>query len=172
MYLFNIVVLDCLDFVLTTDPRNNKPIAIKLCKLPSGSVVIETVSEEKCTGSIEVEAKLVVDMAKTIIFPAASNYLMDLASTHSGMSQLGIDFDKSSAESVASSSNAMMAGVAKLSAALEKEDFASTEEHMQFLANDVCSLMNEVREHADALEGEVSDDMWPLAKYREMLFIK
>ena len=122
--------------------------------------------------SIEVEAKLVVDMAKTMIFPAASNYLMDLASTHSGMSQLGIDFDKSSAESVASHSNAMMAAVAKLSEALEKEDFASTEEHMQYLAKDVLALMNEVREHADALEGEVSDDMWPLAKYREMLFIK
>jgi len=43
---------------------------------------------------------------------------------------------------------------------------------MQYLAKDICSLMNEVREHADALEGEVSDDMWPLAKYREMLFIK
>ena len=122
--------------------------------------------------SIEVEAKLVVDMAKTIIFPAASNYLMDLASTHSGMSQLGIDFDKSSAESVASHSNAMMGAVAKLSEALEKEDFASTEAHMQYLAKDILPLMNEVREHADALEGEVSDDMWPLAKYREMLFIK
>lgn len=130
------------------------------------------VYSEQYVLAIEVEAKLVVDMAKTIIFPAASNYLMDLASTHSGMSQLGIDFDKSSAETVAKESNAMMAGVAKLGAALDKEDFANTEEHMQFLANDVCSLMLEVRSHADALEGEVSDDMWPLAKYREMLFIK
>ena len=48
---------DCLDFVLTTDPRNNKPIAIKLNKLPSGSVVIETLSEESCIGKIEMEAK-------------------------------------------------------------------------------------------------------------------
>lgn len=48
---------DCLDFVLTTDPRNNKPIAIKLCQLPPGSVVIETLSEEVCLGRIEVEAK-------------------------------------------------------------------------------------------------------------------
>ena len=68
--------------------------------------------------------------------------------------------------------NAMMAAVAKLSTALEKEDFASTDEHMQFLANDVRGLMDEVRAHADALEGEVADDMWPLPKYREMLFIK
>ncbi|XP_066924328.1 cold shock domain-containing protein E1-like [Clytia hemisphaerica] len=48
---------DCLDFVLTTDPRNNKPIAIKLNKLPAGSVVVETLSEESCIGRIEMEAK-------------------------------------------------------------------------------------------------------------------
>ena len=122
--------------------------------------------------SIEVEAKLVIEMAKTMIYPATANYLMDLASTHAGMSQLGIDFDKSAAESVASDSNAMMTAVAKLSDALAKEDFASIEDHMQFLAKDVRGLMDEVREYADSLEGQVSDDMWPLAKYREMLFIK
>lgn len=53
----NLLVGDCLEFVLTTDPRNNKPIAIKLAKLPSGSVVIETISDETCIGRIEVEAK-------------------------------------------------------------------------------------------------------------------
>jgi len=32
--------------------------------------------------------------------------------------------------------------------------------------------MDKVREYADALEGEVADDLWPLPKYQEMLFIK
>jgi glutamine synthetase len=32
--------------------------------------------------------------------------------------------------------------------------------------------MDEVRVHADALETEIADEMWPLPKYREMLFIK
>jgi glutamine synthetase len=32
--------------------------------------------------------------------------------------------------------------------------------------------MNEVRAHADVLETEVADELWPLPKYREMLFIK
>ena len=50
-------LLDCLEFVLTTDPRNNKPIAIRLSKLPSGSVVIETITDETCIGCIEVEAR-------------------------------------------------------------------------------------------------------------------
>jgi glutamine synthetase len=32
--------------------------------------------------------------------------------------------------------------------------------------------MNEVRLHADALEMEVADELWPFPKYSEMLFIK
>ena len=65
-----------------------------------------------------------------------------------------------------------MAAVGKLSTANEKHDFASTEEHMQFCAKDIFSLMEEVRSHADALEVLVADDLWPLPKYQEMLFIK
>ena len=43
---------------------------------------------------------------------------------------------------------------------------------MQFCAGDIRALMNEVRLHADALEREVADELWPLPKYQEMLFIK
>jgi glutamine synthetase len=32
--------------------------------------------------------------------------------------------------------------------------------------------MAEVREYADALERVVADDLWPLPKYAEILFIK
>ncbi|MCU7819057.1 MAG: glutamine synthetase III [gamma proteobacterium symbiont of Lucinoma myriamae] len=122
--------------------------------------------------SLEVEAKLVVDMAKTIIYPAAVRYLSDLSMASAGMSEMGVDMDNSTAQAVATATNAMMAGVSKLSKGMEKEDFASTEEHMQYFANDILSLMNEVREHADTLETEVADELWPLPKYQEMLFIK
>jgi glutamine synthetase len=66
----------------------------------------------------------------------------------------------------------MMLAVAKLSAASAKEDFANTEVHLQHMANEICGAMDKVRIHADALEGVVADDMWPLATYEEMLFIK
>ena len=122
--------------------------------------------------SIEVEAKLVIDMAKTSIYPAAMSYLSGLAKTGKRMHKLKIELDNSTAETIATEINAMMAAVDKLSDALAKEDFASTEEHMQFCANDIRSLMEEVRSHADALEAEVADELWPLPKYQEMLFIK
>lgn len=122
--------------------------------------------------SIEVEAKLVVDMGKTLIYPAAMSYLAELSITHSSMTEMGIELDNSVAKKIALESNAMMAAIAKLSIAIEKHDFASTEEHMQYCANDIRNLMNEVRLHADTLETEVADELWPLPKYQEMLFIK
>ena len=65
-----------------------------------------------------------------------------------------------------------MATVEKLKTALEKHDFDSTDAHMAFLAADVRSLMDEVRAYGDSLEMLVADNLWPLPKYREMLFIK
>jgi len=122
--------------------------------------------------SIDVEAKLVIDIAKTSIYPAALRYLSDLSMTNAGLAEMSIDMDNSVAETVAAESKAMMDAVNRLSQAMEKEDFASTDEHMQFVANDILGLMNEVRSHADTLETEVADELWPLAKYHEMLFIK
>jgi glutamine synthetase len=115
--------------------------------------------------SIEVEAKLVVEMATTMIYPAAVSYLSSIAAA-------GLKLENSPATKVADTASAMMASVEKLSAALEIENFSTTEAHMSFLAADVCDLMGEVRESADALEMLVADNMWPLPKYREMLFIK
>lgn len=122
--------------------------------------------------SIEVEAKLVIDMAKTLIYPAAISYLAELSITSSSMAEMGIDLDKSIATKVALESNAMLAAVAKLKEAIAKHDFATTEDHMQHCAKVILILMAEVRLHADILETEVADELWPLPKYQEMLFIK
>jgi len=122
--------------------------------------------------SIEVEAKLVVDMATTSIYPAAIEYLSQLASTSSAMAALSITLDNSVAAAVASEANAMMTAVSTLNTALAVHDFASTEEHMQYAAGTLRSLMLEVRGHADVLEALVADDLWPMPKYSEMLFIR
>ena len=122
--------------------------------------------------SIDVEAKLVVDMAKTVIYPAAITYLADLTVTGTSLAEMNIELDNTVASTVAAEASAMMAAVGKLSDAMKKEDFASAEEHMQYCANDLLGLMADVRTHADALETEVADELWPLPKYQEMLFIR
>jgi glutamine synthetase len=122
--------------------------------------------------AIEVEAKLVVSMAKTIIYPAAVRYLSELSLAIANAAAIGIEIDKESAQTVSNLIKLLMDGVSKLSAAIAKQDFASIEEHMQYSAQTIRPLMDQVREYADTLEGEVADNFWPLPTYQEMLFVK
>ncbi len=121
---------------------------------------------------IAVESKLVVSMVTRTIYPVATAYLSELAQSASAAAELGVDFDKSLAKSIAANINGMMKSVGKLKKAMDKDKFKSVEDHMQFCAGDIRSLMDEVRSYVDALEAEVADDFWPLPTYQEMLFIK
>ncbi|WP_419548189.1 glutamine synthetase III [Microcystis sp.] len=122
--------------------------------------------------AIEVEAKLVVSMAKTIIYPAAVRYLSELSSAISNAAAIGIEINKENAQTLSNLIKLMMDSVGKLSEAIAKHDFDSIEEHMQYSAQTIRPLMDKVREYADTLEGEVADNFWPLPTYQEMLFVK
>ncbi|PPD43405.1 MAG: glutamine synthetase type III [Methylobacter sp.] len=122
--------------------------------------------------AIEVEAKLVISMAKTGIYPAVVKYLSDLSGTISCLKANGVELGNENLIKVSTTLNTMMATVGKLSNALGQHDFADTEGHMQFCAKTIRPLMDEVRSYADALESEVADELWPFPTYQEMLFIK
>ncbi|KAB0240394.1 glutamine synthetase type III [Microcystis aeruginosa EAWAG127a] len=122
--------------------------------------------------AIEVEAELVVSMAKTIIYPAAVRYLSELSLAIANAAAIGIEINKENAQTVSNLIKLLMDGVSKLSAAMAKDDFDSIEEHMQYSAQTIRPLMDKVREYADTLEGEVADNFWPLPTYQEMLFVK
>lgn len=122
--------------------------------------------------AIEVEAKLVIDMATTSIYPAAMSYLSGLTNTIASAKEIGITLDTTTAGSVARNTDSMMNSISTLSEALSVHDFPSPEAHMQYCAGTICGLMVEVRGYADLLETIVADEFWPLPKYAEMLFIK
>jgi glutamine synthetase len=122
--------------------------------------------------SIEVEAKLVIDMAKTAIYPAAMRHLADIAATVAGLEEMGINLNQDNIKTVVELTNSMTTKVSKLASALAKEDFGTIEEHMKYSSSTLRSLMDDVRADVDALEAEVADDLWPLPTYQEMLFIK
>ncbi|HWE34866.1 MAG TPA: hypothetical protein VG410_15345, partial [Solirubrobacteraceae bacterium] len=44
--------------------------------------------------------------------------------------------------------------------------------HGEYMRDTVIPAMDDVREAADKLEKIVADDLWPLPKYSEILFIK
>ncbi len=122
--------------------------------------------------AIEVEAKLVISMAKTGIYPAVVKYLSDLSVTINSLKANEVELSNEPLVQVTELLTAMMASVAKLSAAISQHDFATIEEHLQFCAKTVRPLMDEVRSFADGLEGEVADELWPFPTYQEMLFLK
>jgi len=120
---------------------------------------------------IEMEATLVIDMAKTIIYPASVRYLSELCNSIAGLKEIGISLDDATTKKVASLTESMMETVSKLNSALAHESKDITD-HMQYSAKTLRPLMDKVREYADELEGEIADDLWALPKYQEMLFIK
>ena len=122
--------------------------------------------------SIEVEAKLVIDIAKTAIYPAAMRHLADIAATVAGLEEMGINLNQDNIKLVAELTNSLTTKVSKLASALAKEDFSTIEKHMKYSSSTLRSLMDDVRADVDALEAEVADDLWPLPTYQEMLFIK
>ncbi len=122
--------------------------------------------------SIEVEARLMVKMAKTMIYPAAMEYLSQLSATVTNLTHLNITLDKENIQKIANLTNALVSGITHLETALAKEDFVDTEEKMQHCASTLIPVMKEVRDSVDTLESEVADSLWPLPSYQEMLFIK
>ncbi|MEM6449082.1 MAG: glutamine synthetase III [Cyanobacteria bacterium P01_D01_bin.105] len=122
--------------------------------------------------SIEVEAKLVTDIAKTLIYPAAMRYLSESAGAIANLSEIGIETDKAPVEKIAGLAKKVFDEANQLESAIAKHDFGSSEEHMNYCAGTIRGMMDSIRAAADTLESEIADDLWPLPTYEEMLFIK
>jgi len=130
------------------------------------------ISAEQFIKHIDVEVKLTAEIAKTRILPAAISHLTEQVESYAVLADAKIDLDSSEIKFVTEQVKALKAAVAKLQQLAVKHDFASIEEHMQYYAQTVRPAMDTVRAAADALEGEVADDLWPMPTYMEMLFIK
>jgi len=64
--------------------------------------------------------------------------------------------------------------VATIGVLVAANDHPDTEgmHHARYMRDEVIPAMDAVRGVADRLERVVADDLWPLPKYQEMLFIK
>ncbi|HEY2122132.1 MAG TPA: glutamine synthetase III [Chthoniobacterales bacterium] len=122
--------------------------------------------------SVNVEALTVIEMAKTIIYPAAVRYQGELAETAAKLKAAGLEPDTTVLHRVTELTKALLTGVSKVEEALYHASNGSAEAHAAHFKDAVLPAMLEVRTAADSLEGLVADDLWPLPTYQEMLFIK
>jgi glutamine synthetase len=131
----------------------------------------ETYLEQFCK-SISVEAKLMSEMAKTLIFPAAMRYQSELAATCINMKQAGYDSDCPILDQIAPLVQSLQESIARLDEAFAGHGGRGPLDEARYYCDVVLPAMAELRGHADQLEGLVADDLWPLPTYQEMLFIK
>ncbi len=127
---------------------------------------------EQYVKTVAVESKLVVKMAKTTILPAALTYQKQLADTAASVKAAGVDADVSLLKDVSALTAKLSGAIAALEKEMAHEGGSSSLDHAKHYAHGVLPAMLKVREAADALEGVVADDVWPLPTYQEMLFIK
>jgi glutamine synthetase len=126
---------------------------------------------EQYVKTIVAEAKLVVEMARTMIFPAAVRYQNELASTCTNLKQLGYTFDTDTLDEITKLVKGLQDSTTLLEKSLAHHSGGLVEE-AKHCCHQVLPGMAKVREFADKLEGYVADDLWPLPTYQEMLFIK
>ena len=130
------------------------------------------IAYEHYVKSVNVEANTVIEMAKTIIYPAAMRYQGELADTAAKLKAAGMEADTTILGKVSEMTKALLNGVSKVESSLNHGPNGSVEGHAKHFKEEVLPAMLEVRTAADALEGMVADDLWPLPTYQEMLFIK
>jgi glutamine synthetase len=120
--------------------------------------------------SVGVEARLTLEIASTVILPAALRYQTELSSNVASLKSIGVEADTSTLGEVTAAIQSFRVAISQLRGQIAEEHRATAEaeaEHVQA----ALKVMNAVRSTADELEGLVADDLWPLATYQEMLFI-
>jgi glutamine synthetase len=119
---------------------------------------------EQYVMNINIEAETAATIARTMVLPAAVRYLNELQT--SGLAELIGEVEPL---------------IKELHFALLKLEDANLDENHPdsspmkeaiYMRDSVIPAMEDVRDVADRLEKLVADDLWPLPKYSEMLFIK
>lgn len=133
---------------------------------------------ESYTLKLQIESRILGEMALNEVVPVAVNYLNQLIKNVKGMKEIGLP--KSSYESqvrlierISSHVNAIEKSVDEMVEARKvanKLDDASKK--AKAYCDDVKPYFDTIRYHADKLELFVDDKLWPVPKYRELLFLK
>ena len=136
---------------------------------------------ETYTKKIQIEARVFGDLTMNHIIPVATHYQSMLLKNVQNMRTV---FPLDEAESLSKRNVKIIRDIAERTQIIEKgvEDLVNarkvankiTDEREKAIAyhDTVAPKMEEIRYHIDKLELTVSDELWTLPKYRELLFIK
>jgi glutamine synthetase len=120
---------------------------------------------EQYVTKLNIEAESTSSIARTMLLPASIRYLSELTGAEMGemTSELRSKVDE------------FYYAITKLEEANLEENHPTSEDlldHAKYFHDTVVTAMGDVRVIADELEKLTADDLWPLPKYEEILFIK
>lgn len=138
------------------------------------------VEMEKFVKKIQIEARVLGDLVINHIVPTALAYQNVLISNVKGMREvMGADADRlteNEKQLISKVSEHVMAIRSKVQQMIDARKVSNKIESEIDKAfaydRDVRPLMQEIRYHVDKLELIVDNEMWPLPKYRELLFFR
>ncbi len=127
---------------------------------------------------VQIEARIIGYISANHVLPAAINYQNTLMENIKGLKEIGM------AEATYKAQFNLVSVISghiqnindAVEAMIDARKKANAENDMQKRAtmycNDVKTCFDTIRYHADKLELVVDDKLWPLPKYRELLFIR
>jgi glutamine synthetase len=136
----------------------------------------EEIFVEQYFKTVNIEGEMTAELARTVVLPAAVRYLDDLLDAFHNYRDVGTNVQPTGltrlVESLNETVNELVESLEHLdaqNAELGGDDVHSKAFHMR---DNVIPAMSRVRDACDRLERMVPDDLWPLPRYREMLFIR
>ena len=129
---------------------------------------------------LQIESRVMGDLVVNHVLPAAKRYQTMLLQNVLAVKQVfSADetaslnaMDYSIIKQIEEHSGAILDGVERMTEARHKANRQPDERSKAIAYHDnVLPLMAEIRDHADALELIVDDELWTLPKYRELMFI-
>jgi len=139
------------------------------------------ISLETYTKKIQIESRIIADMVNNQIIPSALNYQRGLVETVRGMKEFLNDEEF---KTVAKTQMELIKEISERVTLIKNEAEQMTEERKQANTLDsgkkqahaycdkVKPYFDTIRYHVDKLEAIVDDAIWPLPKYREMLYLR
>jgi glutamine synthetase len=119
---------------------------------------------EQYVTKLNIEAETAAAIARTMLLPAAARHLALLLTAQMG--------------ELASETEALVSSFVDAIRELESANLEENQphddllRHAEYMRDTTIPAMDAVRGTADTLEKVVADDLWPLPKYSEILFVK
>ena len=136
---------------------------------------------ETYSKKVQIESRVMGDLVINHVLPAAKRYQTMLLQNVLAVKQVFSadetatlnEQDYTIIRQIENHAGAILAGVDKMTDARHKANRQPDERSKAIAYHDtVLPVMAEIREHVDALEMVVDDELWTLPKYRELMFIR